>query len=131
MKRVFAVLASASFVLAIGCSDYDIRMGKTLEEKRYQKSLNTYLEDAPTKGILKDDDIYIRPPKGHHGPTQAFGLTGVEPGKFDIENSFHRYEDGTSLARLGASQEAQAAAPTPKKPRRAAEPPAGSRQIHR
>ena len=53
MKRVFAVLASASFVLAIGCSDYDIRLGKTLEEKRYEKSLNTYLEDAPTKGASR------------------------------------------------------------------------------
>ena len=64
MKRVIAVLASASFVLAIGCSDYDIRLEKTLEEKRYEKNLNKNLEDAPAKGPLQDDDIFIRPPKG-------------------------------------------------------------------
>ena len=97
MKRVIAVLASASFVVAIGCSDYDIRMGKTLEEMRYAKRLNTNLEEAPTKGTLQGDDIFVRPPKGLVGPTQAFSLTGVDPGKFDIENSFIDEKKGTSL----------------------------------
>jgi hypothetical protein len=97
MKRVIAVLASATFVVAIGCSDYDIRMGKTLEEMRYTKRLNTNLEEAPTKGTLQGDDIYVRPPKGLSGPTQAFSLTGVDPGKFDIENSFIDEKKGTSL----------------------------------
>ena len=97
MKRVIAVLASASFVVAIGCSDYDIRMGKTLEEMRYAKRLNTNLEEAPTKGTLQGDDIFVRPPKGLLGPTQAFSLTGVDPGKFDIENSFIDEKKGTSL----------------------------------
>ena len=97
MKRVIAVLASASFVVAIGCSDYDIRMGKTLEEMRYAKRLNTSLEEAPTKGSLQGDEIFVRPPKGLTGPTQAFSLTGVDPGKFDIENSFIDEKKGTSL----------------------------------
>ena len=70
MKRVLAVLASASFVLAIGCSDYDIRLEKTLEEKKYEKRLNTNLEAAPTKGKLKADEIFIRPPLGLAGPTE-------------------------------------------------------------
>jgi len=96
MKRVFAVLASASFVLAIGCSDYDIRMGKTLEEKRYQSNLNKYLDDAPAKGLLKDDEIFIRPPKGHPA-AQAFSLAVVEPGKFDVENSFIDTKSVTGL----------------------------------
>ena len=38
MKRVLAVLASASFVLAIGCSDYDIRLEKTLEEMKIRET---------------------------------------------------------------------------------------------
>ena len=96
MKRVIVVLASASFVVAIGCSDYDIRMGKTLEEKRYEKNLNTYLENAPDKGPIKDDNIYIRPPKGHT-PSDVFGITGVEPGKFDLEKSFIDTKNGTSF----------------------------------
>src|SRR4051794_9750112 len=97
MKRIIAVLASASFVVAIGCSDYDIRMAKTLEEKRYEKRLNTNLEEAPSKGTLQGDDIFIRPPLGLKGPTQAFSLTGVDPGKFDLENSFIDAAKGTSL----------------------------------
>jgi hypothetical protein len=97
MKRVIAVLASAFFVVVIGCSDYDIRMGKTLEEMRYAKRLNTNLEEAPTKGTLQGDDIYIRPPLGLKGPMQAFALTGTDPGKFDIENSFSDAAKGTSL----------------------------------
>ena len=97
MKRLFAVLASASFVLAIGCSDYEIRLEKTLEAKRYAKTLNENLEAAPTKGALHDDDIFIRPPKGLAGPNKTFALIVLEPGKFDIENSFIDEKNGTSL----------------------------------
>jgi hypothetical protein len=127
MKRAFAVLASASFILAIGCSDYDIRMGKTLEERRYQKNLNTYLEDAAQKGSLHDGDIYIRPPKGHKGPTQAFGLPGVEPEKFDIENSFIDTKDGTSFHVLARIKRPKGAAPAKKGVAVATEAPAPAR----
>jgi hypothetical protein len=97
MKRVLAVLASASFVLALGCGDYDFRLQTTLEEKKYENRLNKNLELAPTKGKLKGDDIYIRPPQGLEGPTQAFSLTVIEPGKFDVENSFIDQKKGASL----------------------------------
>jgi hypothetical protein len=121
MKRVLAVLASASFVVAIGCSDYDIRMGKTLEEMRYAKRLNTNLEEPSTKGTLQGDSIYIRPPLGLKGPTQAFSLTGVDPGKFDIENSFIDAAKGTSL-HLVARVKKPKVAPTAKKGAPAAAP---------
>jgi hypothetical protein len=97
MKRALAVLASASFVLAIGCRDYDIRLEKTLEERKYEKRLNENLEAAPSTGMLKGDSIFVRPPLGLEGPTQAFGLTGAEAGRFDIENSFIDAKKGTSL----------------------------------
>jgi hypothetical protein len=122
MKRVFAVLASSCFVLAIGCSDYDIRMGKTLEEKRYQKSLNTYLDDAPAKGHLKDDDIYIRPPKAHPA-AQAFSLAVIEPGKFDVDNSFIDTKSGTALHVLARVKKPKPP-PNAKKAAAPAEPPA-------
>ncbi len=32
--------------------------------------------------------IFVRPPKALKGPTQTFGMTVVEPGKFDLEQSF-------------------------------------------
>jgi hypothetical protein len=114
MKRVIAVLASASFVVAIGCSDYDIRMEKTLEEMRYAKRLNTNLEEAPTKSALQGDDIFVRPPKGLTGPTQAFSLTGVDPGKFDIENSFIDEKKGTSFHVVARIKKPKAPANTKK-----------------
>jgi len=116
MKRLVAALASASFVLAIGCSDYDFRLQSTLDERRYEKSLDKFLEAAPTKGTLKDDDFFIRPPKGLTGPTQAFSLTVVEPGKFDVENSFidEKGGSGTSL-HVVARVKRPKAAPTAKK----------------
>ncbi len=97
MKRAFATLAVASFVLGMGCADYDIRLGKTYEEMKYQKRLNDNLEEAPSKGLLAQDLIYVRPPKGLKGPAQTFSLAAVEPGKFEIENSFI---DDTSKASL-------------------------------
>jgi hypothetical protein len=97
MKRALVVLASASFIVAIGCKDYDIRLEKTLEERKYEKRLNENLEAAPTKGMLQGDSIFVRPPLGLEGPTQAFGLTGVEAGRFDIENSFIDQKKGASL----------------------------------
>ena len=97
MKRVLAVLAGASFVMVIGCNDYDLRLEKTLEEKKYEKRLNTNLEAAPAKSKLQADDIFIRPPLGLTGPRDAFSLIAVEPGRFDIENSFLDEKKGTSL----------------------------------
>jgi hypothetical protein len=88
MKRGYAILAGACLVLAVGCGDYELRLQQTREEMKYQKRLRDNLADAPTKGVLQADSIYVRPPKGLQGPTQAFGLTEVEPGKYDIENSF-------------------------------------------
>jgi hypothetical protein len=88
MKRAFATLAGGCFVLAVGCADYDYRLASTYAEMKWEKRLNDNLEEAPTKGVLQADLIYVRPPKGLKGPTQTFSLAAVEPGRFDIENSF-------------------------------------------
>jgi hypothetical protein len=88
MRRACVILASACLLLVVGCRDYDFRLGKTLEEMKYQQRLEKNLEKAPTKGSLQGELIYVRPPKGLSGPTKAFTLTVVEPGKFDLENSF-------------------------------------------
>jgi hypothetical protein len=97
MKRAFAILASTSLVVVVGCSDYELRLQETLAEMKYQKKVAAKLGDAPTKGPLQTNQIYVRPPKGLQGPTQAFSLTVSEPGKFDIENSFIDQEKQSSL----------------------------------
>ena len=88
MKRAFGILAGLCLVLVIGCSAYDSRLQQTLEELRYRKRLNDNLIEAPTKGKLQELAIYVRPPRNLKGPTQTFTMTVVEPGKFDLENSF-------------------------------------------
>jgi hypothetical protein len=88
MKRAFATLASGALVLALGCADYETRLETTYGEMKWQKRLDDNLEEAPTKGLLQADLIYVRPPKGLKGPTQTFSLAAVDAGKFDIENSF-------------------------------------------
>jgi hypothetical protein len=88
MRRACVILVSACLLLVLGCRDYDFRLAKTLEEMKYQQRLEKNLEKAPTKGSLQGELIYVRPPKGLSGPTKAFTLTVVEPGKFDLENSF-------------------------------------------
>ena len=88
MRRGWTIIASACLLLFLGCRDYDLRLGQTLEEMKYQQRLEKNLEKAPTKGKLQQELVYVRPPKGLSGPTKTFNLTAVEPGKFDIENSF-------------------------------------------
>lgn len=98
-------------------------MEKTLEEKKYEKRLNTNLEVAPTKGKLQGDEIFIRPPLGLEGPTAAFSLTAVESGRFDVENSFIDQKKGTSLHVVTRTKKPKAAPSAKKGPGPGAAPP--------
>ena len=60
---------------------------KTLEARRYNKRLNDNLA-AAVKGKLEQNQIYLRPPLGLAEPTKDFTLIPLEPGKFDIAESF-------------------------------------------
>ncbi len=98
MKRSLAMLAGLGLVLVIGCAqDYDIRMGKTIENKQYQRRLNANLEGPPAKSNLQTANIFVRPPKGLQGPHQTFGLAVVEEGKFDIADTFADPQKQASL----------------------------------
>jgi hypothetical protein len=121
MKRALAVGIGACLFFSIGCRDYDVRLDDTLAEMKYQKRLNDNLAEAPTKGLLQQELIYIRPPKGFTGPTKAFSLATIEPGKFDLENSFIEEAKKASLHVLARHKKPKAAAP--KKGPAAAEPP--------
>lgn len=98
MNRAFAILASACLILAIGCTNtYDYRLDKTLEEMRYNKRLDENLLPPATKGKLEELQVFIRPPKNLKGPTQTFAWTVIEPGRFDLENSFIDQDKQESL----------------------------------
>jgi hypothetical protein len=89
MKRVLGILAGICIAhLVIGCAEpYDVRLRTTLENKKYQITLNKNLEQASDSSNLKPADIYVRPPLGFKGPAE-FAIIAIEPGKFDIADSF-------------------------------------------
>lgn len=89
MKRVLGILVGASLSLVIGCAQqYDLRLEKTIENKKYQQRLDNNLEPAPQASNLKTANVYVRPPLGLKGPAKTFALVVVEPGKFDVADSF-------------------------------------------
>jgi len=89
MKRARAMLIGFGLVLAVGCGmkNYDYRIVETLDRIRYENRLDENLTPA-AKGKLEELGIYVRPPKNLAGPTQTFQFAALEPGRFDLENSF-------------------------------------------
>ena len=123
MRRVLAMLATTALLLAGGCGgkSYDIRLDKTLERMKYEKRLNDNLIAAP-KGKFETLLIFIRPPKNLAGPTKEFQLTALEPGKFDLTESFlekdkqnlhvlARVKQPKDAAKKKAAAKAEAASP--------------------
>jgi hypothetical protein len=97
MKRVLALLVSVSlFLVVIGCAhEYDARLEKTYETLRYEKRLDENLEKpADAKSNLATGHIYVRPPLGLR-PIKEFGFNSVEPGKFDITDTFFDNKGGS------------------------------------
>ena len=120
MKWAVAVGIGACLLFSVGCRDYDVRLEETLEEMKYQRRLSDNLAPAPTKGLLQTELIYLRPPKGFAGPTKAFSLVAIEPGKFDLENSFIDEAKGANLHVLARHKKPKPA--TPKKGSAPADP---------
>ena len=112
MRWACVILASAGLLVVAGCRDYDNRLDNTLAEMKYQLKLEKNLEKASMKGALQSELIYIRPPKGLTGPTQTFSLVAVDPGKFDLENSFIDQAKSISLHVLARHKKPK---PPPKK----------------
>jgi hypothetical protein len=95
MRRVWAILATASLVAAWGCGNsYDIRLNKTLEDMKYRKRLDDNLTKA-ADGKFQELLIFVRPPKNLQA-AKEFLLPLPEPGKFDLESSFLETKSGDS-----------------------------------
>jgi hypothetical protein len=121
MRRILASLAASGLLLAIvGCGSrsYEMRLDRTIEDMKYRKKLDDNLMPAPTKGKLEQVLIFIRPPKNLEGPAKEFLLTVLEPGMFDVSDSFFE-KDKQSLHVLARVKRPKA--PADKK--KAAAPP--------
>ncbi|WP_165246489.1 hypothetical protein [Paludisphaera soli] len=90
MKRAGAMLAGFGLLMAVGCGmkNYDYRIEQTLDRIKYERRLDENLNPPVGKGKLEELGIYIRPPKNLTGPTQTFQFAALEPGRFDLENTF-------------------------------------------
>ena len=102
MRRLLSMMVTTGILLAGGCAkSYDIRLEKTLQRMKYEKRLKDNLVDAP-KGKFETLLIYIRPPKNLVGPTKEFQLSAIDPGRFDLTESFFETDskDNTEKQKL-------------------------------
>ena len=86
MKRVWAVMVSASVGLLGGCGlrDYEDRLDKTYVAMEHKRDLDLYL-NPPVQGKFKEYSVYFRPPK----PLNEVGPAWTLPqGAFDHAASF-------------------------------------------
>jgi len=116
MKRVLGILAGAFLALSIGCAQsYDIRVEKTLDNLKYRRDLERNTDAPPAKSNLEKEKIYVRAPKGLKGPAQTFAFV-IEPGKFDVADTFIDQEKQASLHILARSNAPKPAAAAKKSP---------------
>src|SRR5205807_1044860 len=107
-------------VIGFGCGSrsYQARLDKTFAQMQYQDRLDKALM-PPAKDKLEQNLIYLRPPK-NLAKMNEFSLTVLEPGKFDIAETFVE-NDGAKLHVLArvkkikdpSKKKAQAAEPPP------------------
>ena len=92
------MLATSALLLAGGCGgkSYETRLDRNLDLKRYTRRLDENVQPA-AKGKLEPNLIFVRPPLNMEGPTKEFAMTVLEPGRFDVAESFVDPEKKSSL----------------------------------
>jgi hypothetical protein len=110
MKRLVALLLTATLLLSVGCGTkiYEQKLNSTLEEMKYQQRLNKYLIDAPTDPKFKDFPLFIRPPKDMAASNQFVMLAELPKGQYDLATNFLSTAKG-NLYILGRRKEAKKA----------------------
>jgi hypothetical protein len=109
---------TAVLVLVAGCArTYDVRLNRTLDDMKYRKKLDYFLNPAPTQGAWAGLSIYLRPPKPLQ-EAKEFQLTVLEqPGQYDLASSFLETQSKESLHVLARKKQpkttAKKKAPTP------------------
>lgn len=90
MKRLAALLVSATLVMSWGCGmkSYEIRLEKTLEAMRYSRDLDENLTPAPTDKRFREFPMYIRAPKDMPLSANFVMAADVPVGRYDLTASF-------------------------------------------
>ena len=96
MRRVFASLGGLLLVVVVGCRDYDVRLQETLRGDEVPQATRRQPGAGADQGLAATRADLRSPAQGHHRPTQTFALP-VEPGKFDLENTFIDQAKAASL----------------------------------
>jgi len=94
MKRIWAVIVSATGILIAGCGEklYESRLEETLSRMKYEQKLDSYLQ-PPAQGKFKEMNVYLRPPK----PMEESKLMLTEqPGMYDLTATFLGSPAGTA-----------------------------------
>lgn len=96
MRRVLALLLTATTVLAWGCGrgEYDSRLEQTLETRKRQAVYDQYL-NPPAGDKFSELGITLRPPKSLGGP-QPFA--SAPEGQYDLQVTFPGPQDDPARA---------------------------------
>ncbi len=87
MKRFTAMLLTSTAVIAgCGVKAYEIRMERTLEQKKYEQKVNTYLNAAPKDKAFGENNVWVRSPKPM--VEGSFMLSNPTPAMWDLAASF-------------------------------------------
>ena len=128
MRRACVILASACLLLVVGCRDYDLRLGKTLEEMKYQQRLEREPGEGPDQGAASAG-IDLRP--SAQGPFRADPDVQSDRGrtrKIRPREQLYRPGEASEPSCPGPPQEAQG----PSQERsRAGRGRCSSRRLHR
>jgi hypothetical protein len=113
MRRVWALLVTASLITAWGCDkSYNERLNLTLDAMKYKKRLDDKLLPPPNGGKFQELLIFIRPPKDELA-AKEFLLPLPEPAKFDLAASFLETQKGADAQPTGDPGAGGAPPPAP------------------
>lgn len=96
LRRSLPALVSLALLALSGCgASYERRLTKAVENIKYSARLDKNLNPAPTKPF-QSFNVFVRPPKPMV-KTEVFQLATLNPGQFDIAETFDDSSTGAKL----------------------------------